>query len=116
MTRDRLYLQHVAQSIHKIETYVSEGKEKFLGGGLVADAVIRHFEIIGEAVKRLSEDFRESNPAIRWKQIGGFRDVLIHQYFGVDLEQVWNAIVEELPKLKAVILEALENWQRSGPV
>lgn len=62
---------------------------------MVRDAVVRNFEIIGEAVKRLSPDFCAAQPAIPWKQIAGFRDELIHEYFGVDLEQVWQVVVEK---------------------
>ena len=62
--------------------------------------MIRNFEIIGEAVKHLTKAVTESQPEVPWKQIAGFRDVLIHGYFGVDLEQVWAAIEKDLPVLK----------------
>lgn len=103
MTGDRLYFEHIWGCIANIESYVQEGKEAFLASSLVQDAVIRNFEIIGEAVKRVSLAFRTSHPEIPWKQIASFRDVLIHNYFGVDLEQVWRVIVEEMPDLKQVI-------------
>jgi uncharacterized protein with HEPN domain len=108
VTRDRLYLQHIAESISRIESYVSKGRDHFLGCRLVQDAVIRNFEIIGEATKRLSAEFQNSAPEIPWKQIGSFRDVLIHGYFGVDLNQVWGVVEKELPKLGVVVRNALK--------
>ena len=108
MTRDRLYLQHISDSISRIESYVSKGRDEFLSCRLVQDAVIRNFEIIGEAAKRLSAEFQTSEPTIPWKQIGSFRDVLIHGYFGVDLNQVWRVIEQELPTLGAVVRNSLK--------
>ena len=105
MTRDEVYLKHIAECIHNIESYVSGGEGVFLGSRLVQDAVIRNVEIIGEAVKRLSPEFLSARPQIPWKGIAGFRDVLIHNYFGVDLKQVWRVITDEMPALK----QAVEN-------
>jgi uncharacterized protein with HEPN domain len=67
------------------------------------DAVIRNLEIIGEATKRISTDLRHQNPDIAWREMAGMRDVLIHDYFGVDLKIVWNVVEYELPKIKIKI-------------
>jgi uncharacterized protein with HEPN domain len=66
---------------------------------MVQDAVIRNLEVIGEAVKGLSDDLRSANRDVPWKQIAGMRDVLIHHYFGVKLETVWQVVIEHLPPL-----------------
>jgi uncharacterized protein with HEPN domain len=66
---------------------------------------IRNLEIIGEAVKRLSDDFKSKNSEIPWRNVAGLRDVLIHDYMGVDLENVWNVVEQNLPSLKKVILK-----------
>lgn len=73
------------------------------------DSVLRRLEIIGEAVKNLPENLKKNNPEIPWKQIAGMRDVLIHDYFGVDIQQVWNTAQKELPKLKKNLEKIKEN-------
>jgi uncharacterized protein with HEPN domain len=98
---DRVYLAHIRDAIDRIETFTSGGHERFLSEAIIQDAVIRNLEVIGEAVKGLSDELRAANPDIPWKQIAGMRDVLIHHYFGVKLESVWQVVVEHLPPLKS---------------
>ncbi len=100
MKDDRVYLNHILDSIKRIESYTSKGKEAFFRESIVQDAVMRNLEIIGEAVKNLSPDFRARHSEIPWARIAGMRDVLIHGYFGVRLETVWNAVENRLPELK----------------
>lgn len=100
---DRLYLTHIAERIERIEEYTSPGRARFMVDTMTQDAVVRNFEIIGEAAKRLSESVEESTPDIPWRRIAGFRDVLIHDYAGVDLEEVWEVIENELPSLKEAV-------------
>jgi uncharacterized protein with HEPN domain len=68
---------------------------------MIQDAIIRNFEIIGEATKHLSPELKQSHPEIQWRGMAGFRDVLIHNYMGVDLEEVWNILKNELPQIKS---------------
>lgn len=103
MKDDRVYLQHIRDAIGRIESYIGEGKEAFFREGIVQDAVIRNLEVIGETVKNLSAEMRSQHPEIPWTRIAGMRDVLIHVYFGVRLETVWNAVEHRLPELKAHI-------------
>lgn len=107
MKREEFYLQHIAFCINRIEEYTQHGHEAFLSSPLIQDAVIRNFEIIGEAVKRLSSEFCNTHSEIPWHRIARFRDVLIHQYFAVDLDQVWTAVVRDLLDLRKVVLGAL---------
>lgn len=79
--------------------------ESFLANRLVQDGVIRQFEIIGEATKNLSEAFRNLHSAIPWKDLAGFHDKLIHQYFGVDLTTVWKSVEKDVPVLKEEVLK-----------
>ena len=100
---DRLYLGHIADRIGRIEDYTAGGREAFLASTLRQDAVLQSFTVIGEAVKRLSSDVRDREPGVPWRQIAGFRDVLVHNYIGVDLAVVWDTVAGSLPDLKAAV-------------
>ena len=101
MKRNKVYLQHILDSTAAIDSFVAAIKpEEFLEERLLQDGVIRELEIVGEAAKNLSEDFRNSNNHIPWKDIMGTRDRLIHEYFGVDLDTVWKTAKQDLPRLK----------------
>jgi len=109
---DSVYLRHILNSIERIEDY-TEGMEKddFLSSNLVQDGTIRQIEIIGEATKNLSKNIREKYSQISWSDIAGMRDRLIHHYFGVNLNAVWDTVKIDLPILKdeiLVILDVLE--------
>lgn len=106
MSRDDLYLRHLQDAIDKIERYVAVGYDEFMHVSHWQDAVIRQLEIIGEAVKRLSPEATQRHPDIPWRRIAGMRDVLIHDYAGVDLEAVWQVAQADLPNLRRAI-EAL---------
>jgi uncharacterized protein with HEPN domain len=97
---DRLYIVHMLECVERIEWYTQGGRDGFLTDPKTQDAVIRNFEIIGEAAKRVSETTRARAPEIPWSRIAGFRDVLIHQYEGVDLEGVWERVERDMPALK----------------
>lgn len=100
MKDDRLYLIHIIECIEKIERYTKAGKQEFMSSSLIQDGVIRNLEIIGEATKKVSSTLRDDYSEVPWKMIVGLRDVLIHDYMGVDLKRVWNVIEKELPALK----------------
>lgn len=97
---DRVYLAHIVDAIQQIFAY-TEGLTyaEFKAARMVQDAVIRQFEIIGEAAKNLSAEFRTRHDSVPWKDLAGFRDKLIHQYFGVDLATVWRSVEDDLPLL-----------------
>ncbi len=108
MNRDGLYLRHMLDAIEKIESYIAVGRETFLSTSHWHDAVIRQLEILGEATKRLSEPLRDQYDEIPWRRIAGLRDVLIHNYMGVDLEAVWEMTQRQLPDLKQTIERMLQ--------
>ncbi len=96
----KAYLRHILDSIMLIENYTrSLSFEEFEKDRKTIDAVIRNFEIIGEASSKLPKEFREKYPEIPWKSIIGLRNVLIHDYFGVDVVAVWENIRQKLPEL-----------------
>jgi uncharacterized protein with HEPN domain len=98
---DRAYLLHVRDAIDAVLAYTTGGRAQFFTDRKTQDAVIRNLEIIGEAVKHLSEDVTSAHPDVPWRQIAGMRDKLVHDYFGVDLELVWQVVEQELPSLRA---------------
>jgi uncharacterized protein with HEPN domain len=108
MKKDHIYLTHILEAINNIEEFVPDGKEQFMNSKLIQHAVIRNLEIIGEATKLISKEFRDKHPNIPWKEMAGMRDVLIHNYMGIDTMIVWNVVEKELPRIKKQINEFLE--------
>lgn len=101
----KIFLEHILDCISDIEDYTSkQTRISFSKNKMMQDAVIRKIEIIGEAVKNLPLNFRKKYSKIEWKQIAGMRDILIHEYFGVNQNLVWNTVIKDLPKLKHQIL------------
>lgn len=97
------YLEDILESITRIEEYlakINNDKQVFESNVEKQDSVIRRLEIIGEATKRLAEEFRVQFPDIPWRRMAGMRDVLIHDYDEIDLDLVWKVVIEELPILK----------------
>jgi uncharacterized protein with HEPN domain len=99
-----LYLEDVFESIKQIQEYTDGIEEdEFYTNQLIQDAVARRFAIIGEAVKHITDYYREQHPEIEWKKIAGMRNILVHEYFEINLKRVWNTIQEDLPRFKEQI-------------
>jgi uncharacterized protein with HEPN domain len=98
---DNLLLEDILEAIDSILEYTSDiSIERFLADKKTKDAVVRNFEIIGEAANKLSKGIKESNQHIDWAGLIGFRNVIVHDYFGIDYDVVWNIKTNNLPKLK----------------
>lgn len=101
---DIAYLKHILDAISRINEYIENIEyDIFMGNHLIQDGVIRQLEIIGEATKRISIKLKDQYPDISWKDIAGMRDKLIHGYFGVDLDAVWDTAKKDIPGLKSEI-------------
>ena len=107
MKTDRVYLLHVRDAIERIRSYTTAGREGFLTDCKTQDAVIRNFEIIGEAVKQVTQSTLDRQPDVPWKQIAGLRDVLIHHYFGVKLDAIWKVVESNLEPLTVAVSDLL---------
>ncbi len=107
----KIYLRDILDRIARIETATVGGKTEFLGSELIQDAVIRNFEVIGEAAKQLPTHLTVPYPEVNWSKVAGFRDVLIHQYDKIDLEIVWENLTVYMPLLKAVVEAILKDLE-----
>ena len=106
----RDFLEDALDAMEKAEQFTSEmSYEAFKKDDKTIFAVIRALEVIGEAIKHVPDDFRNSYPEVPWRDISGMRDVLIHEYFGVDMETVWETVKKNIPKTKPVIKSILKS-------
>lgn len=109
----RNFLQHILDEVNFVLIHTSSlTEEAFLKDETLTRAVIRSLEIIGEATKKLPQDFKTEHSHVEWKKMAGTRDVLIHDYFGVDWEIVWDVIISKLPKLKEDIKKIIEEFEQ----
>ncbi|MFH5834227.1 DUF86 domain-containing protein [Halalkalibaculum sp. DA384] len=105
-----VYLQDILESIQQIEEYLDDVNEnEFYQNSEKQDAVLRRLEIIGEAVKHISDDIRDEYYEVPWRKIAGMRDIIIHEYFGVTLSMIWVVTQRDLPDLKSKIKDIINN-------
>lgn len=99
---DRTLLAHILQCMDRIRNYTNGQRETFYGSHMVQDAVVRNLQILAESTQRLSEGLKTTEPAVPWGAIVGFRNILTHNYLGIDLNAVWSVVETDLPQLKSV--------------
>ncbi len=109
MKDDKLYLIHILESINKINSYTS-GLDfaSFMKKTIVQDAVLRNLQVLAESTQKLSDEFKSRHPEIEWYKISGLRNILVHDYLGIDFETVWTAVANNLPELKDIVQLALK--------
>ena len=108
-----LFVEDILKNILLIENSIKNlSKDEFIMSKLIVDATVRRLEVIGEAVKNISEKIKTKYPEIEWRKIAGTRDAIIHAYFDVDLDIIWSIIEKDLPELKKEITKVLEEEKR----
>jgi len=100
---DTLFLIHIRECIARVENYVQSGREEFLARTLIQDAVLRNLQVLAESTQRLSDNLKARHPDVDWRRIAGFRNILVHDYLGVDVERVWDIVLTDLPDLKQAV-------------
>ncbi len=113
MRDDAVYLAHILECIRRIESNTADGREEFFGSHLLQDAVLRNLQTMAESSQRLSDSAKARRPGIEWRQIAAFRNVMVHDYLGTDLELVWEIIHRDLPPLKSAV-ESLARDEAPG--
>jgi uncharacterized protein with HEPN domain len=106
MKDPRVYLVHILERINRIEAFTQD-KASFFDDQMSQDAVLYNLMVIGEAAKRIDDTYRAAHPEVPWRSMAATRDVLIHDYPGVSLQQVWQIVANDLPPLKAALLALL---------
>lgn len=107
MKDDSVYLHHIIECIRRIVENVKEGRERFMASHTLQDAVIRNLQTMAESTQRISDELKEAHPEIEWYRIAAFRNILVHDYLGVDIERIWEIVQRDIPELKQAILQIL---------
>lgn len=105
--RDELYLVHISECIDRIRSYIVGGRDNFFSDSKTNEAVLRSLQTLSESTKRLSSEVKAPYSEIEWSKIAGLRNVLVHEYLGVDLELIWEVLDQDLPQLGTVIADIL---------
>jgi uncharacterized protein with HEPN domain len=108
MKSDTVYLRHIEDCIRRIEENVAEGKDRFMASHTLQDAVIRNLQTLSESTQHLSDELKDTHPGIEWHRIAAFRNVLVHDYLGIDIERVWEITQRDVPELKQAISAMLD--------
>ena len=107
MKDDRLYLIHTGECIARIEQYTSAGREAYLADTKTQDAVLRNLQTLAESTQRLSSVLKAKHPEVDWAAIAGFRNVLVHDYLGVNITRVWEIVERDIPDVKTKVAAML---------
>lgn len=112
MKADSVYLQHIQECIRRIEENVAEGRDRFMTSHTLQDAVLRNLQTMAESTQRLSDGLKAKHGEIEWRRIAAFRNVLVHDYLGIDVERVWEITQRDIPELKQAILTLLQGGDK----
>jgi uncharacterized protein with HEPN domain len=112
--RDEQRLQDILEAIEKIDRFAGEGRAAFDADERTQVWIVHHIQIVGEAARALSEDLRMKNPQVPWSLIVGMRHILVHDYFGIDLDEVWSVVERDLPMLRREVQAILDSEKTEG--
>lgn len=107
MRDDRERLLDIQEAIERIQKYAERGRETFEREELIQTWILHNLQILGEAARAISTDFKQQHPEVSWQQIAGMRNILVHDYFGIDVSIVWEVVERDLPILKQQVLVML---------
>ena len=108
MKDDTVSLRYIFEMIRRVEENTRQGKEAFMASHTLQDAVLRNLQTMSETTQRLSETLKATRPDVEWARIAAFRNVLVHDYLGIDLERIWSILQNDVPILKAAIVKMLK--------
>lgn len=109
MKNESVYLSHILDCIGRIEVDTASGREAFLESHTLQDAVLRNLQVLAESTQHLSDAIKSTQPAMNWLEISAFRNVLVHDYLGIDLEAIWNITQRDIPDLKKATLSMMKD-------
>lgn len=101
--KDKALIAHMRECLAQIAEYTANDKSRFEGSRLVQDAVVRNIQVLTESSQRLSEQIKATEAQVPWRELAGFRNVLVHGYLGIDLQAVWSVVEQDLPALSAAL-------------
>ena len=108
MKDDAVYLKHILECVRRIEETTSEGYKQFMSSHMHQDAVLRNPKTLAESTQQLSDELKSQYTSVEWRSISAFRNVLAHDYLGIDLDEIWKIVQEDVPRLKETIDQILE--------
>jgi uncharacterized protein with HEPN domain len=111
---DTIYLRHILECIRRITEDITEGRERFMESHTLQDAVLRNLQVMAESTQRLSETAKATQPEVEWRKIAAFRNILVHDYLGIDLETVWEVTQRDVPDLKQTVEAMLSASQEEA--
>jgi uncharacterized protein with HEPN domain len=105
---DSVYLAHILECIRRVEDNTAGGQEHFMASHTLQDAVLRNLQTLAEAAQRLSDSVKAKRADIDWRRIVAFRNVLVHDYLGIDMERIWQIVQDDVPRLKSAVISLIQ--------
>lgn len=102
---DEVYLAHMLECIERVQTYCAQGEVAFRASRLIQDATLRNLQTMAESSQRLSDTTKAMVPTVPWRAIAGFRNIIVHDYLGLDVDVIWRVVADDLPPLKLGLLQ-----------